>query len=378
MRITALTSPTSAHRITEVRFFVHYDALSEFNGSLTSPGCDFSRVVNAPWTDGAGRLHPAGQSWNDLRASLIEAHADGLTPVVSIAGYPGPTARPAWDQPAPDPTTVAGDWELRCGVRGILSAISRLPAADQPHTWEAFNEPDAVPVYNGPGEIGPGACAVSAAGSPGVDGAAKAACAYALIAAGIHDYPGHSGDTVIAGTLSNPSLPYLSAYAAQLTSMAPGTAYPSTWSVHDYGDVTRSYAGIDVSGLRAFDLALRTDTAGRATDLWVTESGTDLTDQQPDARCGQPPQVPPILGACVNGRPARQALDAQAFFALPEAGVAVPVTHLFWYEWQGEVNWDSGLTDAAGAPRVGWCEFYGSGVCGGSPSVPPGPAPVTP
>ncbi|HZE04652.1 MAG TPA: hypothetical protein VE127_05470, partial [Solirubrobacteraceae bacterium] len=164
----ALTGPASAHQITEVRLFVQYDALSEWNGSLTAPGCDFSRVVNAPWTDAAGRVHPAGQSWNDLRASLIEAHADGLIPVVSIAGYPGPAARPAWDQAAPDPTTVAGYWELRCGVRGILSAVSRLPAAYQPHIWEAFNEPDAVPVYNGPGAIGPGACAVSPAGSPGI------------------------------------------------------------------------------------------------------------------------------------------------------------------------------------------------------------------
>jgi hypothetical protein len=72
----------------------------------------------------------------------------------------------------------------------------------------------------------------------------------------------------------------------------------------------------------------------------------------------------------VNGNAARQALAADAFFALPQAGVAVPITHLFWYQWQGEFNWDSAIVDAAGLPRAPWCAFYGSGVCNGDPSAP--------
>ena len=75
------------------------------------------------------------------------------------------------------------------------------------------------------------------------------------------------------------------------------------------------------------------------------------------------------LGACVNGRTGRQVSDAAGFFDLPAAGTAVPITHLFWYQWAGEANWDSGLSDGTGRPRAAWCAFYGSGACTGSPTV---------
>jgi hypothetical protein len=370
----ALTSPASQHRITETRFFVPYDALEQWNGSVTSPGCVFSDVLDRPWYDAAGRFHRSGESWDDLRASLIEAHADGLTPVVAITGYASPAARPSWDAAGPDPTTAPGWWALHCGVQGILDAVSRLPVADQPHIWEAFNEPDILPVYNGRGAIGPGACRVTATGTPVVDGAAKAACVYGLVSRQIHAFAGRAADTVIAGTLAQPALAYLAAYASQLGSMLAPAEYPAVWSVHDYGDVTDSYPTIDVSPLSAFDSALRTDTAGRATALWVTEAGTELTDQVPAPQC-QPAVAPPpgrtgTLGACVDGNAAAQTLAADAFFALPEAGAAVPITHLFWYEWQAEPHWDSALTDAAGTPRAPWCAFYGSGACTGDPSTP--------
>ena len=75
------------------------------------------------------------------------------------------------------------------------------------------------------------------------------------------------------------------------------------------------------------------------------------------------------VGACINGNAAAQRADIAAFFSLPRAGVSVPITHLFWYEWKGEINWDSGLLDAAGAPRSAWCAFFGSGNCTGSPNA---------
>jgi hypothetical protein len=370
----ALTSPASAHRITEARFFVPYDALEQWNGSTTSPGCVFSQVLDHPWYDPASRFHPPGESWDDLRASLIEAHADGLTPVVAITGYASPGARPPWDPAGPDPTTVAGWWALHCGVQGILDAVSRLPAADQPHIWEAFNEPDILPVYNGPGAIGAGACRAPAAAGAEIDGAAKAACVYALVADQIHAFAGRAADTVIAGTLALPSVPYLAAYARQLASSLGPAQYPTIWSVHDYGDVTGSYAGVDLKPLSAFDSALRADTAGRAAQLWVTEAGTELTDPVPAPQC-QPAMAPPpgrtgTVGACVDGDAAAQALSADGFFALPDAGTAVPITHLFWYQWQAEPNWDSALTDAAGSPRAPWCAFHGGGACTGDPSAP--------
>jgi hypothetical protein len=375
----ALTTPASVHRITEARFLVPYDAVEQWNGSTTAPGCVFSQVLDHPWTDGAGRAHPPGESWDDLRASLIEAHAEGLTPVVAISGYESPAATPPWDAAGPDPTTVPGWWALHCGVQGILDAVSRLPAAAQPHLWEAFNEPDGVAAYNGPGAIGPGACAATAAGGAGIDGAAKAACIYALVAAQIHAFAGHGPDTIIAGVLSQPSLPYLAAYAAELAALLGPARYPTVWSVHDYGDVTSSYAGVDLAPLSAFDTALRADSAGRARELWVTEAGTELTDPLPAVRCHPPGAAPGAigtLGACVNGNAAAQALAASAFFALPEAGVAVPITHIFWYQWQGERTWDSALVDPAGTPRAPWCAFYGSGVCDGDPNAPTLSSPV--
>jgi hypothetical protein len=369
-----LTTPTSRHRITEVRFFVPYDAIAQWNGSTTAPQCVFSQVLDRSWYDPAARFHPAGEAWNDLRSGLIAARADGLTPIVTITGYASPAARPPWDVPGPDPTTAAGWWELHCGVQGILGAVSRLPAGDQPHTWEAFNEPDGLPVYNGPGATGPGACRVSAPGAAPVDGAAKAACVYVLIASQIHAFAGRAADTVIAGTLSQPSRPYLAAYASQLNRQLGPTQYPAVWSVHDYGDVTRSYAGADLGPLSAFDAALRVDTAGRAQDLWVTEAGTELTDVAPAPECHTAAALATgrtgTLGGCVDGDAAAQALAAQAFFAIPQAGTAVPISHLFWYQWQGQPNWDSGLIDAAGQPRAPWCAFYGSGVCDGNPTAP--------
>ncbi len=370
----ALTSPASVHRVSQARFLVPYDALAQWNGSTTAPGCVFSQVLDHPWYDSAARYHPPGESWDDLRASLIEAHADGLTPVVAISGYSSPAAQPQWDAAGPDPTTVPGWWALHCGVQGILDAVGRLPAADQPHIWEAFNEPDGLPVYNGPGAVGAGACRVTAAGAAVVDGAAKAACVYALVSSQIHAFAGRFADTVIAGVLSQPSLPYLAAYSSQLNSQLGAARYPAVWSVHDYGDVTGSDAGVELGPLSAFDTALRADTAGRARDLWVTEAGTELTDPVPAPQCRPAAAAPPgrtgTLGACVNGNTAAQALAADAFFALPQAGAAVPITHLFWYQWQGEPNWDSGITDGSGAPRAPWCAFYGGGVCNGDPSAP--------
>ena len=369
---TRLTSAASAHRVSEVRMFVSYDAVMQWNGSTTSPGCVYSRVLQHPWLDPGGGSHPAAESISDLIAGLIEAHADGLTPVVSIAGYSTLSVKPPWDAPAPDPTTTGGYWEYRCGVQGILATLSRLPGDIQPHVWEAFNEPDALKIFRS--ETGPQArsCAVSATPQP--DGAAKAACDEVIASRVIHGYAGHGGDTVIAGTFERPDTRYLKVYAAQLTREMPGGAFPRTWSVHDYVDVDRAYDGLSSSELSGFDDALEHDTGGRATSLWITEAGTVLTSR---TRTGDCPaagiDVAGTLGACLNGQPARQQASADEFFALPTVADAVPITHLFWYEFTSAAWWDSGLVDTAGAPRVSYCAFYGSGSCTGDPYAPAPP-----
>jgi hypothetical protein len=364
----ALTGPASAHRITQVRLFVAYDAIEEYNGSPTSPGCTLSRVAQQSWRDGAGRLHGAGESWNDLQAGLLAARADGLAPVVSIAGYGSPEATPSWDQPVPDTTTPAGWWEYRCGVEGVLNAVNRLPAADRPHIWEAVNEPDSFSIYNGNADSTDESCAVVPVSD--IAGAAKAACAYILAEHEIQHFAGHASDTVIAGVFTHPNTAYLKPYAALLAAQRPGALYPATWAVHDYDDVTASYARPVPVHLRAFDQALAADSGGGARDLWVTETGTLLTSHLVTGDC---PAVgvdaAGTLGACVNGDGARQANDAVGFFNLPAAGTAVPITHLFWYQWAGEMHWDSGLSDGNGQLRVAWCAFYGSGACTGSASV---------
>jgi hypothetical protein len=366
---TELLTPASAHQITDVRLFVNYDAVQEWNGSTTAPGCRYSRVLNQSWYDGGGRLHESGEAWKDLLAGLIEAHAQGLTPVVAIDGYGSPEARPAWDQPAPDPTTTAGYWEYRCGVGGILGALAQLPAALQPHTWEAFNEPDGFPVFRSLDGAQASGCPVGATGQP--DGAAKAACLYPIAADTIHGFAGHSQDTVIAGTFIHPSSSYLATYVAAMAKLMPGAAFPSIWSVHDYRDVSADYAGSAPTELAGFDQALATDTGGLAKELWVTEAGVLLTDHQRGSTCpAAGPDAGGTIGACLQGQAANQTSSANEFFALAKVAGAVPITHLFWYEWQAEPEWDSGLVDAAGTPRTSWCVFYGSGSCTGSPSTP--------
>jgi hypothetical protein len=373
----ALTAPPSQHPVTEVRLFVAYDAIEEYNGSATSPGCTLSRVAQQAWTDGAGRLHRRAEGWDDLDAGLQAAHRDGLTPVVSIAGYASPNAIPSWDQPIPDPTTVAGWWEYYCGVQGALNAASKLPAVDRPHIWEAVNEPDGFAVDNGNPDSTDESCAVTPDSQ--LAGAAKAACDYLIASREIRHFADHGADTVIAGVFTHPSVSYLKPYAALLAAQSPGAAFPTTWSVHDYGDVTSSYAAPVATHLQQFDQALATDSGGAARDLWITEAGTLLTDRTVAGGCpAAGSDAAGTLGACVNGQVTRQAASATGFFDLPAAGTAVPITHLFWYQWQGESNWDSGLTDGTGQPRVAWCAFYGSGTCAGSPLVAQAPVSALP
>jgi hypothetical protein len=369
-----LTSAASAHRISEVRMFVSYDAVMQWNGSTASPGCEYSQVVQSPWTDPGGGSHPAAESISDLIAGLIEAHANGLTPVVSIAGYATLSVKPPWDAPAPDPTTLGGYWGYRCGVEGILDALSRLPQSVQPHIWEALNEPDALAIFRD--ARGPQARSCQVAATPQPDGAAKAACDEVIASRVIHGFAGHGGDTVLAGTFERPDVSYLNAYAAQIAREMPGAAFPRTWSVHDYVDVDHAYGGLSSTELRGFDEALKRDTDSRATSLWITEAGTVLTSH---TRTGACPAIgvaaAGTLGACLNGQPVRQQATAAAFFALPTVADAVPITHLFWYQFESAPNWDSGLIDATGQPRAAYCAFYGSGSCTGNPYAPvPPPA----
>ncbi len=115
-----LLTPSSAHRVRDVRFFVDYDAVQTWNGSTSAPGCVYSPTVDRPYYDIADGWHTAALSIDDLVAGVIEARAEGLTPVVSIEGFSYASATPPGDAPFPDPTTTAGYWDYRCGLLGIL------------------------------------------------------------------------------------------------------------------------------------------------------------------------------------------------------------------------------------------------------------------
>jgi hypothetical protein len=364
-----LITPASAHRVQDVRLFVDYDAVEQWNGSTTAPGCQYSHTIDQPYYDLADGWHTPGQSINDLVAGVIEARAEGLTPIVSIEGFNYSVATPPGDLPFPDPTTTGGYWAYRCGLLGILGVLGRMPAWVQPHDWEPLNEPEGFRIFRSTDGRQASSCAVSATGQP--NGPAKAACAEVIASRVIHGYAHHAHDTVIAGTFKHPYASYLAPYVAQLAREMPGGAFPRTWSVHDYPEVTGAYAGgTPGRELAAFDRALARDTDGRARSLWVTEAGTVLTSQLHGGACPAVGTDPAgTLGACVNGSQERQSADAQAFFALPHVASAVPITHLFWYQFQGAHQWDSGLLDAAGRPRAAYCVFYGQGTCDGSPTA---------
>jgi hypothetical protein len=364
-----LITPASAHRIRDVRLFVDYDAVEQWNGSTTAPGCEYSRTIDQPYYDLADGWHTPGQSISDLVAGVIEARDEGLTPVVSIEGFNYSVATPPGDIPFPDPTTTAGYWAYRCGLLGILGVLSRLPAWEQPHAWEPLNEPEGFRIFRSADGREASSCAVSETGQP--NGPAKAACAEVIASRLIHRYAHHARDAVIAGTFKHPYPSYLAPYVAQLKRELPGDAFPTTWSVHDYPEVTGGYAGARPGPqLASFDRALARDTGGRARSLWVSEAGTVLTSQLRGGDCpaiGNDPAG--TLGACIDGRADRQTADANSFFALPHVASAVPITHLFWYQFQGAHSWDSGLIDGSGQPRAAYCVFYGQGTCTGSPNA---------
>ncbi len=363
-----LLAPASSHRVSDVRLFVPYDAVQQWNGSRSAPGCTYSRVREHPWYDAANGWTQAGAAIDDLMAGVIEARAEGLTPVVTISGYPFTGARPAWDPRFPDPTTTAGYWAYRCGLQGILDELSRLPAWARPHTWEAVNEPEAFPIFTGSTAAPANGCAIGATPQP--NGPAKAACTEAIASRVIHGFADHLADTVIAGTLKIPDVSYLASYVAELARQMPGARFPSTWSVHDYREVTTGYTGAGAPQLAAFDAALARDTGGRARSLWISEAAPRLDSPVRSGDCAAVGvDAAGSLGACINGQPARQKASAEAFFALPHAADAVPITHLFWYQFIGAPGWDSGLLAPDGGPRPAYCVFYGSGQCTGSPNA---------
>ena len=139
---------------------------------------------------------------------------------------------------------------------------------------------------------------------------------------------------------------------------------PTTYSIHDYGDPAGSglLGQTRTDELTAFDAALARDTAAArapATQLWVTESGVNLTDRDlgyaeaRSLRCTGAPgsTLPFTLGACLDGNASAQAA-ARAGVLRPavghgrpagDRGLLVPIrrvppaagTRVCWTPWSG-------------------------------------------
>ena len=123
--------------------------------------------------------------------------------------------------------------------------------------------------------------------------------------------------------------------------------------MHDYSGVTRALLGTSLANLEAFDRQLGTDTDGRAKDLWITEAGMLLNSRTKLGSCPSTAPIRPapwVRASTAMPPPSRRISPRSS--PLPQAGVSVPITHLFWYEWEGKADWDSGLLDATGVAAL--------------------------
>jgi hypothetical protein len=376
------------------RFAVPYNLLADYDRQAHR--CRPDRQFTSPTTDAHGD-EVAAQEWNLLRSELVVAHAQGLQVLIGITDgrvVRGPGADEMWPIPIYwdgkryRPTNAGMDYT--CAVRALISRV----AAEQrsigapPAEWEAFDEPDARASYNGALH---GACRgprSSCGGSYGTlcgpqvggeCGPLEAAALYTSFVTQLRAM--HVGGKVAAGTFSKAG-PYADGYMNQLI----GTlhARPAVVSFHDYIDPTANSTAI----AHAFAMDLY-QKFGKRFELWITESGVYLGEYAPLPPDGGSSTVhgcefgtlhaPGVigLGRCINGNARAQQAGATDFkYHLAQQGSyrGVRITQLFWYQFQAlpptkarPVQWDSGLLDAQGVPRVSYCVLVGKTGCTGNP-----------
>lgn len=376
-----------------VRLFAPYDA--SYDATPSGQSCqvsyDYSSHKSSLYPNGGG----PGSAWFTLAQEIRDAHAVGLTPLVALTGATSDGQQHDGIPATPDPTaassagpnavtTLAGA-DYKCAVLGLtyLTHIRGLTVGE----WEAWNEPDGSPAFNGAlvGACGSAPNNCGGVYEPGAGlcgsstytqcGPLEAAGLYADLQAALaywnaklHWAPAPVG----AATLSWPSIGYFNAYLNQLTTVIG--QWPQYVSFHAYADVT--------SGGHAQSLAFTKDlynlfsTAGKPQpSLWISDTGIVLTDGDQSyngsaVTCanGEADDAS-TLGACVDSNPSMQQADATDFLNLATTGSYSPgqISQIFWYQLQpanASTGWDSGLVAPPQAPAGSWAQASPDGVYG--------------
>jgi hypothetical protein len=381
--------------LTYTRFSVPYNALADYDP--VARRCRASMPYAQPTVDDHG-FERAGEEWDILRSELVLAHAQRLSVLVTIADgrvIRGPGSDPRWPIPIYwtgkrySPTVAGMDYS--CGVSALIARVAGVQRAigAPPAEWEAFNEPDARASYNGAlrgvcgGERTNCGGRYQASCGPRVGsecGPLQAAWLYTRFASELRSE--RIRGKVAAGTFTWAG-PYADGYMHQLIDTLH--TRPAVISFHDYIDPTAD------STVLAHDLAVRLyGRFGKHFELWITESGVYLGEFAPLPRDGGSSsahgcefgtnRAPGLkgLGRCIDGNRRAQAAGAASFrYRLSPGGSyrGVRITELFWYQFRAlpptaarPVQWDSGLLDAHGVPRVSYCVLIGSNGCTGNPN----------
>lgn len=375
------------------RVLVPYDAA--YDARPTDGVCRYSynytRHTSHQYPSGGG----PGSAWFVFVQELKDARAAGLQTLVAITQATGDDQQHDGDPATPDVsaadatgpaglTTVAGE-DYSCGALGLIYLVHKagLPVAE----WEAWNEPDGSPAYNGAlvdacGSLPNNCAGVYDAGS-GLCGATtytqcgplEAAGLYSRLEAALARSQSQYGwpiPPVAAGTTSWPSIGYFSAYLHQVTTVV-GT-WPAIVSFHAYADTTIGQAAQS----NAFTKAIYNSyaTAGQAQPtVWITESGVVLTDGDRSYNghsitCDNgEPDDQYALGACVDMNATAQQAGANEFLSLAGNGAyaAGQISQVYWYQFQpanASTGWDSGLLAPPRAPAGTWYQLSPDGIYG--------------
>lgn len=379
--------------LTYVRLFAPYDAVDDANPSTSAcrNSYDYLSHTSSSYPNGGG----PGSAWFRLVREVKDAKAVGLTPLIVLSTATADSQRQDGIPATPDPTaagstaansvtTLAGR-DYSCGVQGLGRLIhsQNLLAVE----WEAWNEPDGSPAYNGAltGACTslPNACGGIYQASNGLCGSTTYTQCGPLEAAGLYEIMrgvfsrwstqyGWPVPPIAAATLSWPSTGYFNAYLNQLTTVVG--LWPSYISFHSYADVTSG--GHVQSSNFTKDVYNHFNSAGQPQPpLWITETGVVLTDGDRNyngaaVSCtNAEADDASTLGACVDGNLAAQQAGAGDFLNLPVSGAYSPgqITQIFWYQLQpanASTGWDSGLLAPPRAAAGSWAQVSPDGVYG--------------